>query len=70
MAKLKIGNTVRLNSGGPLMTVKEYAKAQPQDEASDTSESEDQVVCIWYNNDKNALVRKTFHHDMLYETNE
>ncbi len=54
-----IGSKVRLNSGGPVMTVRKYD--------TDQYTAKDQmVVCDWFNNN-NELKTGTFHETQLTE---
>lgn len=60
MAKFKIGDVVRLNSGGPIMTVRD-------------NDSERLVTCNWFEyipNLKNSLEVGTFHEDQLSKNEE
>ena len=50
--EFSVGDTVRLISGGPLMTVNEY------------NEEKDLVDCIWFNIDENVCTA-TFKGDVL-----
>ena len=50
MARFKRGDTVKLKSGGPVMTVA-------------SADKEDQVTCQWFDGQK--LEQSTFHEDQL-----
>jgi uncharacterized protein YodC (DUF2158 family) len=54
MADIKIGTVVRLNSGGPLMTVEEVMKLTRK------SGDIDGVACYWFHNDESYPSRHVF----------
>lgn len=55
--KFKQGDTVKLRSGGPIMTVEYYVPVAPNDDSSTT------VRCAWF--DGNKLVHSNFEEDSL-----
>ena len=56
MAKWQAGATVRLKSGGPIMTVDGYTSAMP-------NETPSTVICKWFEGSKSE--KASFHEDSL-----
>ena len=59
MTKFKIGELVRLRSGGPKMTVKM---------APDESMGLEEVLCVWFKGD--LEISESYHPDMLVHVND
>lgn len=53
---IKIGSTVRLKSGGPLMTIVKYDNHQYE--------------CVWWVKQENKYNNYTFREDVIVETNK
>lgn len=67
MDKLSVGDVVQLNSGGPLMTIKEYPiRILPSPNQSIESQRLDPTyaICEWFD-ENNNLRTKAFSIDML-----
>lgn len=59
--KFKVGDTVKLKSGGPVMTVNEIGTRLKN--LRGDSEFSGQIKCIWFNN--GSLNQKSFSQDAL-----
>lgn len=59
--KIKIGDTVELKSGGPLMTVNRLISPDKKDSDLDR---EEQVECVWFDNENKTLI----HHEFVKAT--
>lgn len=57
----KKGDSVKLKSGGPTMTIEGYKLITPYDE--EAYEGDTHVECTWFMNQK--LERATFHQDAV-----
>ena len=59
--ELKIGDTVELKSGGPVMTVKKILDGE---NSSSELESQDKVECVWFDNEHKLPI----YHEFLMAT--
>ncbi len=60
--EFKIGDTVRLNSGSPLMTIRSLKRH--------TDPSNDSITCIYFDNDNNLIEVNHLRFEMLYHSTE
>ena len=51
--EIKVGDTVELKSGGPVMTVNKFVLP---DNNSTGSDSIEQVECVWFDHENNIIV--------------